>query len=108
MYKAHRPSAPALVLAAALAIVCGTSARADPPDMARQFETAMERYERNHWVEAYAQLALLADLGHAESARIASQMLTYGPALYGTHFTATPIQSRRWAMLSKQQPIPAR
>ncbi len=108
MSNPHRSAALVLFLTAGLAGVCSSTARADTTDLARQFETAMERYERNHWVEAYAQLAQLADQEHAEAARIAGQMLTYGPALYGTRFTATLVQSQRWAMLSKRQPNPGR
>jgi hypothetical protein len=73
------------------------AAPTDPGEAARQFEAAMEAYERNHWLEAFTALARLADHGHAEAARIASLMQRHGTALYGMHFATAPGQLQRWA-----------
>ena len=62
-------------------------------------DLAHAAYERNHWHQAYGAFAALADRGHAESARIALQMVRRGPALYGTAFRAGDEQLRRWAWL---------
>jgi hypothetical protein len=61
------------------------------------FAAAMQMYERNQWPQAYAALARLADLGHAEAARIALQMWQWGPVLYRTEFAASAERRARWA-----------
>lgn len=63
------------------------------------FEAAQLSYERNHWPQAFAAYAALADSGHAEAARIALQMARLGPALYGSRFAASDGQRQRWAAL---------
>lgn len=60
------------------------------------YQAALQLYERNHWQEAYAALALLADAGHPEAARMALQMQRHGPVLYGMRFEASPIMRARW------------
>jgi hypothetical protein len=61
------------------------------------FAAAMQMYERNQWPQAFAALARLADLGHAEAARIALQMWQWGPVLYSTDFAASEQRRARWA-----------
>ncbi len=61
-----------------------------------RFETAMQLYDDCRYAAAYAQLAELADTGHAESARIALLMLRFGRSLYGTQWVASPQQVQRW------------
>lgn len=105
--KAHSYSTARRTLATALFVaLLGSAAAAQPTadgtadgDYAADFERAHAAYERNHWHEAYAAFAALADRGHAESARIALQMVRRGPALYGSTFHAGDEQLRRWAWL---------
>jgi hypothetical protein len=62
-------------------------------------QQAADAYEKNHWVDAFTTYAYLADAGHADAARIASQMWKYGVPLYATEFLATPAQLKRWLSL---------
>ena len=64
------------------------------------FEATQLNYERNHWPQAYAAFAALADRGHGDAARIALQMARHGPALYGSSFSASDGQRKRWAALA--------
>lgn len=86
----------ALLLAAA-ALSAVSPARARAVDDAAAFDAALQHYEANHWAQAYAALARLADRGHPESARIALQMWIHGPRLYGVEFSASARQVERWA-----------
>lgn len=101
--NAHPYSAARRTLATALFVaLLGGAAVAQPSAEnanAADVELAHAAYERNHWHEAYAAFAALADRGHAESARIALQMVRRGPALYGSTFHAGDEQLRRWAWL---------
>ncbi len=60
------------------------------------FAAAMAAYQNSHWAQSYAMLATLADHGHPEAARIASQMHRWGPRLYGQHFQASAAQRAQW------------
>lgn len=62
-------------------------------------QQAAEAYEKNHWADAFATYAYLADTGDANAARIAYQMWKYGVPLYATEFLATPLQLKRWRSL---------
>ncbi len=89
------PSARALIVA--LALSCAAlPACAQDADASTAFDAAMLAYERNHWPQAYAALARLADGGHPEAARIALQMWTHGARLYRTDFVATSQQVAFW------------
>jgi hypothetical protein len=79
----------------------GASAQPAPTaDAGPAFDAAMIAYERNHWHDAYAAFAGLADRGHAEAARIALQMWLRGPLLYRLTFSANTPQVERWWRLS--------
>lgn len=86
----------ALWLAGALSALAPAAwAQATAGD-ALAFTVAMEAYRNNHWPQSYAQLASLADRGHVEAARIASQMHRWGPRLYGQHFHADAERLAHW------------
>ena len=93
-----RPLSRAIVV---LALFAGAAAaQPSPPAVAATaFDDAMAAYERNHWQAAYAGFTALADGGHAEAARIATQMWRHGPVLYHTSFAATAHQVARWSRL---------
>ncbi len=85
----------------------GTAASAQPAtdrlvesEASSDFDAAQLSYERNHWPQAYAAFAALADRGDAGAARIALQMARHGPVLYGSHFAASDGQRQRWAALA--------
>ncbi len=64
---------------------------------AQAFDTALQDYERCHWLPAFEQLVRLADRDHAHAARMAMQMHQYGPGLYGQAFALSPGQVERFA-----------
>lgn len=71
-----------------------------------RFDAALRLYHDSHYAAAYERLAELADGGHAESARIALLMLRFGPSLYGSHWSATALQSQRWLQVAiRSQPV---
>ncbi len=104
MNTTHRIAALALIVGGAIG--GAIAAAPDSEETARQCEAAMEAYERNHWLGAYTQLAHLADLGHADAARVASQMVACGPTLYAMQFSTTPQQAERWTELRARQAKP--
>jgi hypothetical protein len=82
-----------MALARASAVETGT---------AQAFETALQVYERCHWLPAFEQLVRLADRGHAQSARLVMQMHQYGPALFGQAFALSPDEMDRFARVRWQ------
>ena len=80
------------VLALALAnAVAQPGARFDA-----EFQRAMHDYEAQRFGKAFDALALLADGGHPEAARIALLMSAQGPRLYGRRFELHPQRRERW------------
>lgn len=65
-----------------------------------RLEAALLAYERNHWDDAFAAFAVLADGGDRESARIALLMLGHAKELYGSAFSASAEQAQRWACVA--------
>ena len=84
-----------------LALLAGVASAqpAGTPAADTAFDDAMVAYERNHWDEAYAALARLADHGHPQAARMALQMWRFGQQLYQRDFSASPSQRARWTRL---------
>ena len=74
----------------------GTPAGAPTP-ADENFDAAVRLYAAGHWQQAFANLATLADKGHAVAAKLALLMLRYGTTVYGTTFTVHPGQVARWA-----------
>jgi hypothetical protein len=72
-----------------------------------RFQQAHDAYERNHWRAAFEGFASLADLGHAESARVALQMSRFGPALYGQDFETAPHRQQRWRAITADHRVTA-
>jgi hypothetical protein len=60
------------------------------------FASAMWAYSHDHYPQAFADLASLADRGHGEAARIAWLMHRHGPRLYGRRFEVEPARAGRW------------
>ena len=87
---------------ASFAILTATSATAATID--DDFDAAMQSYEDCHFSIAYDRLAMLADGGHAEAARIALLMVRYGPQLYGGQWSASTYQIENWTRLASSKP----
>lgn len=84
----------ALLSCAAPAQAAGGS-EADPP-----FERAVLAYERNHWDEAWAGFAVLADAGDPEAARIALLMQRHAKDLYGATWIVPPEWLQHWSCVA--------
>jgi hypothetical protein len=63
----------------------------------RQFAQALRLYRSGRWAAAYGRFMVLADQGHARSARIALAMLRDGPSRYGSQWDAEEWQVQAWA-----------
>jgi hypothetical protein len=88
---ARLAGAGALALGAALAVAQSAPTASDAP-----FERAMHDYEAQRFGKAFDALALLADGGHPEAARIALLMSAQGLRLYGRRFELHPLRRERW------------
>lgn len=88
--------AAAVTLLAAVFTAGPAFAQASAPSSAAAFEGAMRDYEAQRFGKAFDTLALLADGGHAEAARIALLMSAQGPRLYGRRFELHPQRRERW------------
>ncbi len=64
-----------------------------------RFDAVVALYDQGEWREAFAQVARLADAGHAPAAKLALLMSRYGAALYAAPLRADPLQIARWASL---------
>lgn len=60
---------------------------------------AVQSFRDRGYAGAYARFAQLADAGHAPSAQLALVMHTNGTVLFGSDWSATPAQQRRWNAL---------
>lgn len=86
------------------AIGAALSAQALPPTLSAaaqqlQFDRAVENFRGQHYAGAYARFATLADAGHLPSAQIALLMVQQGRLLFGSDWSATPDQQRRWSAM---------
>ena len=57
---------------------------------------AVDAFRAHHYAAAYGRFVDLADAGHLPSARMALVMLQNGPALFGSDWSASLDQQRRW------------
>jgi hypothetical protein len=94
------------VLSVSLATVLAcASAHADtavPATRAAQHVgDAQQAFRAGRWAAAYGRFAALADAGHAPSAQVALFMVTQGPALFGSHWSVSDGQRRRWQALAE-------
>jgi hypothetical protein len=52
------------------------------------------------YAQAYGRFAQLADEGHEPSALMALAMVCHGPSMFGSEWSATPGQLRRWSAMA--------
>jgi hypothetical protein len=64
---------------------------------------ANEAFQARRYADAYGRFAALADEGDAASAWMALLLVSNGPQLFGSEWSATPGQLRRWTTLAMQQ-----
>ena len=100
MNATHALTRSRYALSVLLALVWPTPTRAEElpsaPTASNDLARAMANYERCDWVQAFNDLALLADAGNAEAARIALLMRAHGTRLFGHHFVVGALRSERW------------
>lgn len=91
-----------LTLALASATVTAQPAAVATPenDTDRAIAAAHANYDSNHWPQAFAAFAALADQGHPGAARIALQMARHGPQLYGVAFDVDAERQARWVRVA--------
>jgi hypothetical protein len=86
------------------AIVACASAHADTARPATHYAErvgdAQQAFRAGRWAAAYGRFAALADRGDAPAAQVALLMATQGPALFGSHWSVSEGQRRRWQALS--------
>lgn len=98
----------ALVMTAALAAPAPTTdvARAQSStDHAQRYARALEDVRGRRFASAYGALAQLADEGHAAAASMALAMVRHGSLAFGSDFSATAGQLRRWNILAERDLI---
>jgi hypothetical protein len=76
------------------------SSRQPLPSLDARYAEAVQALRAQHHAHAYGRFAELADVGHALSAPPALAMARHGPTLYGSSWSATAGQLRRWRVLA--------
>lgn len=90
----------ALPLLALLAMPVGGAAQARPePAVQARYQRAVLDFRAQRWAAAYAGFTQLADAGHAPSAEMAHWMHRQGGVVFGSKWSASPEQQRRWSAL---------
>lgn len=90
-----------LILTLALGATLAGLARASDADDNQRYDTARDQYEIGHYADAFSTFAALADKGHCDAVRMATQMARLGRAHYGTDFKAEPERVARWMQHSR-------
>ncbi len=94
-----------LALAAGAAALMGTAAApardapAAVPSQAERYADASRWFRDGRHAAAYGRVIALADAGHLPSAQLALVMHDQGRALFGSEWSASPDQRRRWNTL---------
>jgi len=84
----------------AKAAAVGTDTPALDVALVPRFGDAVRLFRAHDYAGAYGRFAALADRGHAPSAQWALAMVSQGPELFGSEWSATEGQMRRWSALS--------
>jgi hypothetical protein len=66
---------------------------------AAKLADARRAFREGRYPAAYGRFAALADAGHAPSAEISLVMWRHGHDLFGSEWSATPVQVRRWTAM---------
>jgi hypothetical protein len=87
-------------LAALLAQAHFKAAAAEPAEaQTALFADAATAFRARNYAAAYGRFARLADAGHFASAQLALVMVDQGRTLFGSDWSASPDQRRRWNAL---------
>ena len=77
------------------------------PSAMGDLSSALTHCEHGEWVEAFDDLALLADAGNADAARIALMLHAQGTRLLGHHFAVGTLRAERWLDAASGMAAPA-
>jgi hypothetical protein len=89
-----------LVMAAQLAAaVAAEAATRSPLAQHERYAEAVQLFRQQRYAAAYGRFAAMADAGHLPSAQLALAMHAHGRELFGSDWSATPDQRRRWNTL---------
>lgn len=66
----------------------------------QRWDDARQAFREGRYAAAYGRFATLADAGHVPAAQMALAMLRQGEPLFGSAFTASVPQQRRWTVLT--------
>lgn len=66
---------------------------------ASKLADAKQAFRERRFPAAYGRFAALADAGHAPAAEISLVMWRHGRDLFGSDWSATPVQLRRWTAM---------
>jgi hypothetical protein len=70
---------------------------------ALRYDRAVQALRAQDYAGAYGRFADLADEGHAASAQWALVLVSQGPTVFGSEWSATRGQLRRWTALSARE-----
>lgn len=109
-FPAHGATAIGVILAVAGAVAVAIAASAAPPPVSRTQADpilptradAVQALLAARYATAYGRFAALADNGDASSALLALALVSEGPSIFGSEWSATPGQLRRWSALAIQ------
>ena len=89
-----------LVVAAQIAAAVAADAATRSPQAQRERHAdAVQAFREQRYAAAYGRFAAAADAGHLPSAQLALVMHAHGHELFGSDWSATPDQRRRWSTL---------
>ena len=89
-----------LVVAAQIAAAVAAEATTRSPQAQRErYADAVQSFREQRYAAAYGRFAAMADGGHLPSAQLALVMHDQGRALFGSDWSASPDQRRRWNTL---------
>jgi hypothetical protein len=89
-----------LVAAAQVATaLAADAAPLSPPAQRERYADALQSFRQHRYAAAYGRFAAAADTGHVPSAQLALVMYAHGRELFGSEWSATPDQRRRWNAL---------
>lgn len=86
-----------LAVGALLAVGGVTAGWADE----RAMDAVLRDYETGHYQRAFDRVALLADAGHCEAARLARDMARHGPRLFAQRFNVAAERLARWQLVPR-------
>jgi hypothetical protein len=83
----------------ATALAAGTAPLLSKQAQSERYDEALQAFREQHYAAAYGRFLAAADAGHVPSAQLALVMHDHGRELFGSEWSASPEQRRRWNTL---------